>query len=91
MATGISQEFPGLPIRGPIERGFTSSLLNEKFTWRVPISGLVPLSLACASGPHDMIAKEPQLLDKSVKFEQQELLGLTNSGQRATAVFNFPD
>ena len=32
-------EFPELPVRGSFEKGFTNSLLNEKFTWRVPISG----------------------------------------------------
>ena len=35
----------------PFERDFTSSLLNEKSIWRVSISGLVPLSLACGSEP----------------------------------------
>jgi len=42
-------------VRGPIEKGFTSSLLNEKFTWKVAISGLVPLSLACGNGTHNLI------------------------------------
>ena len=26
---GFRQGFPGLSVRGPVERGFTSSLLNE--------------------------------------------------------------
>jgi len=29
-----------------VKRGFTSSLLSEKFAQRVPVSGLVPLSVA---------------------------------------------
>ena len=47
-------------VGGPVERGFTCSLLNKKFTWQVPIVGLVPLSFACGSGPHDLILKESQ-------------------------------
>jgi len=36
-------------IRGPAERGFTSNLLSDRFTRQVPISGLVPLNLACGN------------------------------------------
>jgi len=35
------RRFPWLPVRAPVERGFTSSLLSVKFTRQVPISGLV--------------------------------------------------
>jgi len=45
---------------GPVEKGFASKLLDEKSTWRVPISDLVLLSLACGSGAHDLMLKEPQ-------------------------------
>jgi len=45
---------------GPVERGFASSPLSEKFTRRVPMSGLVILSLACGDSLHDLILKEPQ-------------------------------
>ena len=37
-----------------------SILLDEKFTWRVPISRLVPLSLACGNSLHVLILKESQ-------------------------------
>jgi len=44
-----------------MERGFTSSLLSEKFTWQVPISGLVPLSLPCGNNLRgDLMLKESQ-------------------------------
>jgi len=46
--------------RGPVGRAFTSSLLSEKFTWQVPIFGLVPLNLACGYSLQDLILKKPQ-------------------------------
>jgi len=53
--------------------GSTSSLLIEKFPRQVPISRLVPLSLAYGSGVHYLILKEPQCEN----FELQKLIGLT--------------
>jgi len=41
-------------------RGSTSSLLIEKFSRQMPISGLVPLSLAYGSGLRGPRLKEPQ-------------------------------
>ena len=41
-------------------KGALQVVSQEKLTWRVPISGLVPLSLACGSSLHDLILKEPQ-------------------------------
>jgi len=46
----FSQWYPWLPVRGPVERSFQSSLLSEKFTQPVPIPGLVPPSLPYGSG-----------------------------------------
>ena len=43
--------------RGSVGRAFTSSLLSEKFTWQVPIFGLVPLNLACGYSLQDLILK----------------------------------
>ena len=49
-----------MSVRGLAIRGSTSSLLIEKFPRQVPISGLVPLSLAYGSGLRGPILKEPQ-------------------------------
>jgi len=50
-------------------RGSTSSLLIEKFSLQVPISGLVLLSLAYGSGLCGPILKEPQCgnIDKQIE------------------------
>jgi len=80
---GFRQGFSGLLVRGPVERGFTSSLLNEKFTRA--ISGLVLRSLVCGGGPHDLILKKSQFYDigKQIRssLNLEELIGLNTSSK----------
>ena len=57
-------------------KGLFSSHSAKKLTRQVPISGLVPLSLACGSGLRDPILKEPQC---------------ENVGKQINACFKWPN
>jgi len=88
------QDFPGLSVRGPVERGFTSSPLHDKFTWRVPISGLIPLNLACDSAPYNLILKNHNfnVIGKQIRlsFNCRNSLVWPSAGKKPRPFSTFP-
>jgi len=87
-------EFPPLVVRGLVIRGVTSSLLIETFSWQVPISGLVPLSLAYDSGVQFLIRKESQCenIRKQIKTTlSYKTNWFDHQQQKPMVIFNFPD